>query len=127
MLGSVKSSQLPCKCKQRPSEREEVDGPQVCDLLTHAAQPLCEACRANPQLAAAVLASRASRLDRHNTTLVRLCLHCGGGGARVSPPPGGSIACDSLDCAVFFERRKTAHELTASMALAAAGLALLDA
>lgn len=99
---------------------------QVCDLLTHAAQPLCEACRGNPQLAAAVLSSRASRLDRHNATLVRLCLHCGGGGAKLTPPPGDSIVCDSLDCAVFFERRKTAHELTASLALSNAGLSLLD-
>ena len=100
--------------------------PQVCDALTHAAQPLCEACRQNPQLAAAVLAARASRLDRHSTTLVRICLHCGGGGARQAPPPGGSVACDSLDCAVFFERRKTAHELAAALALADAGLGLLE-
>ena len=99
---------------------------QVCDLLTHAAQPLCEACRGNPQLAAAVLTSRASRLDRHHTTLVRICLHCGGGGGRQPPLPAESIICDSLDCAVFFERRKTAHELTASLALASAGLSLLD-
>lgn len=100
---------------------------QVCDLLTHAAQPLCEACRANPQLASAVLSSRAARLDRHGTTLTRICLHCGGGTGKIGLPPAGTIACDSLDCAVFFERRKTAHELTASLALASAGLALLTA
>lgn len=100
--------------------------PQVCDLLTHAAQPLCEECRRNPQLAAAVLSSRASRLDRHHTTLVRVCLHCGGGGAPPAVAPGDAVGCDSLDCAVFFERRKTAHELAASLALATAGLTLLD-
>lgn len=99
---------------------------QVCDSLTHAVQPLCEACRRNPQLAAAVLTARSSRLDRHNVTLVRICLHCGGGGARPMNPPSGTVACDSLDCAVFFERRKTAHELAAALALETAGLRLLE-
>ena len=98
---------------------------QVCDALTHAAQPLCETCRRNPQLAAGVLSARAARLERHHTTLVRLCLHCGGGGARPTPYPGSTVACDSLDCALFFERRKTAHELTAALALADVGLHLL--
>ena len=95
-------------------------------MLTHAVQPLCEDCRRNPQLAAAVLSFRASRLDRHHATLVRVCLHCGGGGAPPSAPPGDGVGCDSLDCAVFFERRKTAHELAASLGLANAGLSLLD-
>ena len=78
-----------------------------------------------PQLAAAVLSARSSRLERHHVTLARICLHCGGGGGKSHTPPGGSIPCDSLDCAVFFERRKTAHELAASSALASAGLSLL--
>ena len=99
---------------------------QVCDSLTSAARPLCEACCKLPQLAAAVLTSRSGRLERHHVTLARICLHCGGGGGRLAAPPGGSIPCDSLDCAVFFERRKTAHELAAAAALADAGLSLLD-
>ena len=99
---------------------------QVCDALTHAARPLCEGCRRMPQLAAAVLAARAGRLERHSVTLTRICLHCGGGGGRQTHPPGGSIPCNSLDCAVFFERRKTAHELAAATALSEAGLTLLD-
>lgn len=101
-------------------------GTQVCDALTHAVQPLCESCHRKPQLAAAVLTARSGRLDHHNTTLVRICLHCGGGGGRPQAPPSGSIACDSLDCAVFFERRKNAHELAAAQALELAGLQLLD-
>ncbi len=34
--------------------------------------------------------------------------------------------CDSLDCGVYFERRKVWYELQAVAALAQAGLALLD-
>ena len=34
--------------------------------------------------------------------------------------------CDSLDCGVYFERRKLWYELAAAMALAQAGLELLD-
>lgn len=99
---------------------------QVCDSLTHAARPLCEGCRKLPQLASAVLTARAGRLERHHVTLARICLHCGGGGGRLMPAPGGSIPCNSLDCAVLFERRKTAHELAAASALSDAGLLLLD-
>lgn len=44
----------------------------------------------------------------------QVCRHCEGGGGR--PPCGGTaagrVACDSLDCSVFFERRKA--ELEAS-------------
>ena len=38
----------------------------------------------------------------------------------------GAIVCDSLDCGVYFERRKVWYELQAVAALAQAGLALLD-
>lgn len=41
-------------------------------------------------------------------------------------PAAGAIVCDSLDCGVYFERRKVWHELQAVAALAQAGLALLD-
>ena len=55
--------------------------------------------------------------------LVRACLHCGGGGGR--DPSGGGIACDSLDCGVFFERVKARAEAAAARALCDAGLVLL--
>ena len=54
---------------------------------------------------------------------MRACLHCGGGGGR--DPGGGGIACDSLDCGVFFERVKARAEAAAARALCDAGLALL--
>ena len=44
----------------------------------------------------------------------QVCRHCEGGGGR--PPTRGSaacgVACDSLDCPAFFERRKTELELS---------------
>lgn len=38
----------------------------------------------------------------------------------------GGIACDSLDCGVYFVRRKLAAELAAVQAMADAGLRQLD-
>ena len=52
----------------------------------------------------------------------QVCLHCGGGGGRLQI--GDSIMCDSLDCGVFFERRKAAGEAAAAEALCQAALAL---
>ncbi|DBA81937.1 hypothetical protein WJX77_000726 [Trebouxia sp. C0004] len=95
----------------------------VCDGLTHAAQPLCDQCQLDPQLAAAVLTARSGRLERQYVQLVRICLHCNGGGGRQVQT--GGIVCDSLDCGVYYERRKVAHELAAAAALGQAGLALL--
>lgn len=97
---------------------------QVCDGLTHAAQSLCDQCQADPQLAAAVLTARAGRLERQYVQLVRICLHCGAGGGRNVQT--GGIVCDSLDCGVYYERRKVAHELAAASALGQAGLMLLE-
>ena len=95
----------------------------VCDELTHASKPLCERCLTEPQLAAAVLSSRCNRLGRQYTHLVKVCAACGGGGT-VNVEEGG-IVCDSLDCGVYFERRKVWRELQAGEALAAAGLKAL--
>lgn len=97
---------------------------QVCDGLTHAAQPLCDQCQLDPQLAAAVLTARSGRLERQYVQLVRICLHCNGGGGRQIQH--GGIVCDSLDCGVYYERRKVAHELAAAAALGQAGLSLLN-
>lgn len=55
---------------------------------------------------------------------MQVCLHCGGGGGR-SIGHGG-ILCNSLDCGVYFERRKVAHELAAASALAESGVSLLS-
>ena len=97
---------------------------QVCDGLTHAAQPLCDQCQLDPQLAAAVLTARSGRLEQQYVQLVRICLYCNGGGGR--HVQDGGIVCDSLDCGVYYERRKVAHELAAANALGQAGLALLN-
>lgn len=45
---------------------------QVCDGLTHAQRPICEACRAEPQGAAAVLSARAARLAAAQSLLVQV-------------------------------------------------------
>ncbi len=95
---------------------------QVCDGLTHAQRPLCNACLANPQFAAGVLTARESRMERQSIHLVRTCLHCGGGGGR--DVGQGGIACDSLDCGVYFERRKVAAELAVTRGLRDVGLNL---
>jgi DNA polymerase zeta len=96
----------------------------VCDELTHASKPLCEKCLTEPQLAAAVLSSRCNRLGRQYSHLLKVCGACGGGGGTVNLEDGG-IVCDSLDCGVYFERRKVWKELQAAEALAAAGLKAL--
>eukprot|EP00882_Tetradesmus_deserticola_P010797 GHRQ01011406.1.p1 GENE.GHRQ01011406.1~~GHRQ01011406.1.p1 ORF type:complete len:203 (+),score=80.10 GHRQ01011406.1:330-938(+) len=95
----------------------------VCDELTRAAEPLCERCRASPQVAAVVLAARAARLERQHQHLVRLCQSCGGGGG-LNVRHGG-VVCGSLDCGVYYERHKVVGELRGMCAVAAAGLQLL--
>ena len=68
-----------------------------------------------PQGAAMVLSARAARLAGAQALLVRVCLHCGGGGGRKASE--GGIVCDSLDCGVFFERRKAIDEAAAARIL----------
>jgi DNA polymerase zeta len=94
----------------------------VCDELTHASRPLCERCTREPQLAAGVLSARLNRLERQYVQLLRVCLACGGGGGTLESSCGGRVACDSLDCGVYFERRKVWWELQTAEALATAGL-----
>lgn len=95
---------------------------QVCDGLISAQRPLCDSCLNRPQFVAAVLSARDSRMERQSTFLLRICLHCGGGGGR--DVENGGIVCDSLDCGIYFERRKVVAELAVTRGLAAAGLAL---
>lgn len=58
---------------------------------------------------------------------LQICLHCGGGGGRPAVTGAGGIVCDSIDCAAYFERRKTAAELATSRAQLDAALAVLPA
>ncbi|GAX80194.1 hypothetical protein CEUSTIGMA_g7632.t1 [Chlamydomonas eustigma] len=133
----------------------------VCDELTMPEKPLCLRCIADPVASVATLMARVSRLERQHTHMVRMCLHCGGGGGGTSwggciqgDPVGNttsahpvvaeagsshrddrsvhgimalgsgtlvkSVVCESLDCGIYFERSKLAHELKALAALAAA-------
>jgi hypothetical protein len=95
----------------------------VCDDLTRAGEPLCERCRANPQLSGVVLAARAAMLERQHQQLVRLCQSCGGGGGWDARH--GGVVCTSLDCGLYYEGHKVAGELRSMAALAAAGMGML--
>ncbi len=99
----------------------------VCDGLTRANEPLCVRCQAEPHLTAALLSSRVAKLQRQHLHLVRLCLHCGGGGGMLPGWGGGAggVVCQSIECGVYYERLKVAGEAAALGALAAAGLGAL--
>ena len=58
----------------------------------------------------------------------QVCLHCGGGGdsRRTRERAPGGIVCDSLDCGVYYERRKVAFEMAAAAAQQDNALPLLD-
>jgi DNA polymerase zeta len=95
----------------------------VCDQLAPAAEALCTRCRERPQAAMAALLARLARLQRQHVRLVRLCLHCGGGGG--AHAEHGGVVCDSIDCGVYFERRKVLGESEVLGALVEAGVGLL--
>ncbi len=97
----------------------------ACDALTRVHAPLCAACAAAPQLAAATLAARAGRLGARHAALARLCGECGGGGGGLAAE--GGVVCDSINCGVFFERRRTAHEVRAAEAVWELAAAELEA
>ena len=58
--------------------------------------------------------------------LAQICGHCGGGGGRAAVTGPGGIVCDSLDCAAYFERRKTVWEAATARAQLQAALAVLS-
>lgn len=97
----------------------------VCDAHTAVDRPICPACLSDPQAAAAALETRASALEAAAGTALAVCLACGGGGGE---GVGGleRVACVSLDCALFYERRKLEHEVATARDLAEAGLASLE-
>lgn len=108
----------------------------VCDGLTSAARPLCDECIAAPDQAVVTLTLRVARLERQHARLVRICAACGGGGASDAAlnadnalmlVPCGGVACDSLECGIYYERRKTGHELAAAQALMYSSLRTLPA
>lgn len=84
-----------------------------CDGLTMINRPLCTTCEGDPQLVATVLPSRLNRTERQYVHLSRICTACGGssGGAH------GDISCTSLDCGIYFERRKVYFEVRTARAL----------
>ncbi|KAK3237761.1 hypothetical protein CYMTET_52186 [Cymbomonas tetramitiformis] len=82
----------------------------VCDALTTAAQAVCPACLEDPQVAMAVLMGRSRDIQRLHQHLVAICQHCGGGSGLPRLAGAARIACDSLDCPVFFQQRKVEHE-----------------
>lgn len=78
------------------------------------------------QATAAALAGRAAALESAAARALEVCLHCGGGGG--SGGTGGGLerlVCVSLDCALFFQRRKLEHEYGTARELAEAGLSAL--
>eukprot|EP00850_Spirogloea_muscicola_P022205 SM000282S10608 [mRNA] locus=s282:114607:126097:- [translate_table: standard] len=86
----------------------------TCAELTRASQQVCSSCRSEPQIVAAILTGRAAKLEREYAHLAALCKHCGGWAGSV-----GGVACISLDCRVFFERKKTHSEFQATARVAA--------
>lgn len=94
-----------------------------CDSLTRVNQPLCPICLADPQLVAAILPARLNRTERQYVHMVRICTTCGGSGG--SKEIDGNIICRSLDCGVYYERRKKWFELqTARLVVEAANILL---
>ena len=84
-----------------------------CDGLTMINKPFCTTCEGDPQLVATVLPSRLNRTERQYVHLSRICTACGGS----SGGPQGDIACTSLDCGIYFERRKVYFEVRTARAL----------
>lgn len=101
----------------------------VCDAQTYMGRPVCPACLADPQATVAGLEARAAALEAAAGKALAVCLACGGGGGveRQGSAWGGleRIVCVSLDCALYFERRKIEHEAATARELADAGLASL--
>ena len=83
-----------------------------CDGLTMVNRPLCTACEDNSQLVAAVLPARLNRIERQHVHIGRICTTCGGGSGS-----HGTIACNSIDCGIYFERVKVQCERETALAL----------
>lgn len=82
---------------------------------TNRPSPLCPKCLAKPASSYATMQLRASSIERQHRHMVRICLHCGGGGG--GNIEEGAVVCNSLDCEVYFERVKLSHETRVARAL----------
>lgn len=103
----------------RPADRPTIDHFYLsrhcvcCDALTMVNEPLCRACQDDMQLVAFALPHRLNRIQRQLVRISRMCSSCGGVGAR------GEVICESLDCSLYFERRKVWWETQTLEALVA--------
>jgi DNA polymerase zeta len=103
----------------RPADRPTIDHFYLsrhcvcCDALTMVNEPLCRACQDDMQLVAFALPHRLNRIQRQLVRISRICSSCGGVGAR------GEVICESLDCSLYFERRKVWWETQTLEALVA--------
>eukprot|EP00271_Cylindrocystis_brebissonii_P007773 TRINITY_DN21469_c0_g2_i1.p1 TRINITY_DN21469_c0_g2~~TRINITY_DN21469_c0_g2_i1.p1 ORF type:complete len:1040 (-),score=209.68 TRINITY_DN21469_c0_g2_i1:154-3132(-) len=88
----------------------------VCGELTAGGEEaICEKCRSQPQGVAAMLTRRAAKAEHQYSHLIAICRHCGGNSGQ---PGGDPIACVSLDCEFYYERKKVGGEARAAAALA---------
>lgn len=79
----------------------------VCGELIRASTFVCDRCCMNQCTVAMTLTGRTSKLEKESQHLDAVCRHCGGGDWFVEK----GIKCVSLDCPIFFERRKVQKEL----------------
>lgn len=73
--------------------------------LSDAAVPVCTECMQQPHLALLNVVSQLQRAEKRVLDLEAVCRSCMG------VPPGDSIACDSMDCPVFYSRTRAAADL----------------
>ena len=113
----------------------------MCGDLTTSKRIVCETCSADAPTTAATLTYRATSLEIKNQKLHKICMGCGGGGGggtssdvlwtgcasnrnlisdnghrRNSNHHIPPIECVSLDCSVYYSRRKTESELRTAVA-----------
>ncbi|OOQ81567.1 putative DNA polymerase zeta catalytic subunit [Penicillium brasilianum] len=73
--------------------------------LSDAAVPVCSECLQQPHLALFNVVSQLQRAEKRVLDLEAVCRSCMG------VPPGDTIACDSMDCPVFYSRTRDAADL----------------
>eukprot|EP00898_Chlorokybus_atmophyticus_P008072 jgi/Chlat1/8266/Chrsp78S07693 len=88
----------------------------VCGEVASGGQLVCSKCAAEPHVTMTTLTRRAAELEQRYAATVTVCAHCGGADGRHA----GRIVCDSLDCGVYFLRRKLVGEARTARATAAA-------
>eukprot|EP00698_Gefionella_okellyi_P010857 TRINITY_DN284_c0_g1_i2.p1 TRINITY_DN284_c0_g1~~TRINITY_DN284_c0_g1_i2.p1 ORF type:complete len:565 (-),score=129.66 TRINITY_DN284_c0_g1_i2:319-2013(-) len=76
----------------------------VCDGLT--VKGLCQRCSQQKQRSAMILSTRIHELERRAAHVKEICMAC----MRYRDP--NDISCNSTDCDVYYERRRTDHQLS---------------